>query len=226
MYIGTFSVEANFWVAHPLKKSSLHKASVVNVRFDNMSGRAVFSCSLDGTVQVSSCYQAAVDGTDAGAGPFGTITSFGENLLSISSNGWINGLSVSPDCSQMCYVTQDCEVNFVDLSGIGKDKKPETIKVLHKGNPHLQCIYVDESTVITTGFDKVPYVYKKSGASWAMTKVLDENIKNTRQLKISGNSFKDRRVYFNADIKLSAAVELKETDTLHHNYINCLRVFG
>lgn len=36
----------------------------------------------------------------------------------------------------------------------------------------------------------------------------------------------DKRVYFNSDIKLSSAVELKETDTQHVNYINCLRVFG
>lgn len=56
--------------------------------------------------------------------------------------------------------------------------------------------------------------------------MLDAGIKNSRQAKISGNSFVDKRVYFNADIKLSSAVELKETDTQHVNYINCLRVFG
>lgn len=51
-------------------------------------------------------------------------------------------------------------------------------------------------------------------------------MKNTRAAKITGNSFMDKRVYFNSDIKLSSAVELKETDTQHVNYINCLRVFG
>ena len=49
IYIGTFSEANNFWVAHPLSKKGVHKASVVSVKFDSLSSRVVASASLDGT---------------------------------------------------------------------------------------------------------------------------------------------------------------------------------
>lgn len=125
VYIGTFSSDANFWVAHPIKKNPIHKASVICTRFDPQSGRIVASASLDGTILLTTCYREETDG-DA-AGPFKDFTGFGDTILSLSSNGWINGLSFSPACSHICYVTQDGELNFVDISKVGKGKeKPET----------------------------------------------------------------------------------------------------
>ena len=56
--------------------------------------------------------------------------------------------------------------------------------------------------------------------------MLDEGFNKVRKGKIGGNSFKDKRVYFNSDIKLNSNVEMKEPDTLHHNYINGLKVFN
>lgn len=50
VYVGTYYPDNNFWVAHPLTKKPLHKASVVCVRFDPGSGRVVASASLDGSV--------------------------------------------------------------------------------------------------------------------------------------------------------------------------------
>ena len=100
VYLGTFFAENNFWVAHPLKKKALHKSSVVCVRFDPLSGRVIASASLDGTVQITSAYKEELD-TDS-AGPFGQVTSYGDTLLSVSSNGWINHLAFSPSSSTLC----------------------------------------------------------------------------------------------------------------------------
>lgn len=97
---------------------------------------------------------------------------------------------------------------------------------MHNGNPHMHVIFVDDTTIVASGFDKVPYVYKYSGSEWKMHKIMDAGINNKRQAKISGNSFVDKKVYFNPDIKLNAAVELKETDTMHANYVNCMKVFA
>ena len=47
-----------------------------------------------------------------------------------------------------------------------------------------------------------------------------------RKSKISGNSFLDKKVYFNSDFKLDGTVMLKEMDTKHANYINCLKTFA
>ena len=85
---------------------------------------------------------------------------------------------------------------------------------------------MDENKFVGTGFDKVPYIYQREGDNWSQIKTLDTGISKNRELKITNNKFKDMRVYFNPDIKLSANVEMKETNTRHANYINCLKPFG
>jgi WD40 repeat protein len=50
VYLAEFNENNNFWVAQPIKKKPVHKASVVCVRFDSQSGRVIASASLDGTV--------------------------------------------------------------------------------------------------------------------------------------------------------------------------------
>ena len=142
----------------------------------------------------------------------------------------MNGLAFSPSSNVLGFVTHDCEVNFLtDLTKAvtaEKKDKPESSKMLHVGNPHLSCMFVDESTMLAAGYDKVPFVYKSSGKDWSMTSALDAGMSKQRENKITGNTFKDKRVYFNPDIKLSSAAELKDTNTKHQNFINCFRVFA
>ena len=97
---------------------------------------------------------------------------------------------------------------------------------MHNGNPHLSVMFLSDDKCIATGFDKVPYLYKKQADKWAVGQVLDRGITKFRATKIGGNSFKDKKVYFNSDFKLNAQVEMKETDTMHLNYINCLKIFA
>lgn len=95
-----------------------------------------------------------------------------------------------------------------------------------KGNPLLSGMFIAEDKMVGCGFDKVPYLYSKSGGDWKEVKVLDEGHTKVRKAKITGNSFLDKRVYFNPDIKLNQNVEMKETDSKHSNYINCLKTFA
>lgn len=121
VYVGSFFPENNFWVAHPLKKKQQHKASVVCVRFDPLSGRVVCSGSLDGTVMITSAYLKEQD-VD-GSGPFANVTSYGETLLSVTSNGFINHVAFTPDASNICYLTHDCELNFAEVSNCADSGK-------------------------------------------------------------------------------------------------------
>jgi actin related protein 2/3 complex subunit 1A/1B len=227
VYVGKFSSDNNFWVAHAVNvKKPIHKASVTCVRFDPMSSRVICSASLDGTVQITSSYYEELDAASS-AGPFGNVTSYGENLVTITCNGWINSLSFSPSGKALCYVTHDCELNFLDVTEIASgNKKPKSEKLLHTGNPHMSCVYLAEDKLIATGFDKVPILYKNEGGSWKNIKTLDDGILKERATKISGNSFLDKKVYFNSDFKLDNSVMVAETDTKHANYINCLKVYA
>jgi len=228
IYVGHYSKANNFWVAQALAKKPTHKASVVSVKFDTLSSRVMASSSLDGTCQITSCFEADLDSSST-AGPFGMVSTIGETLLSVSCNGWINFVTFSPSCNSICYGTQDCELNFCNVSDVGssagKSKaKPE--KLMLRGNPHLSGLFLSEDKFIGCGFDKVPFLYKIEGGEWKQQKALDDGISKVRKAKITGNSFLDKRVYFNADIKLSSDVEMKETDTRHANYINCLKTFA
>jgi|TARA_B110001450_G_scaffold247755_1_gene263168 hypothetical protein len=46
-----------------------------------------------------------------------------------------------------------------------------------------------------------------------------------RKAKISGKAFVEAKVYFNPDFKLGDAIEMKETNTKHVNYINCMKIY-
>jgi hypothetical protein len=82
-------------------------------------------------------------------------------------NGWINHVAFSPSAMTVCFVSHDCELNFADCS-LGKDST-EKSKVFHNGNPHMNCLFVKEDTLVACGYDKVPYVYKKTGNEWKET---------------------------------------------------------
>lgn len=170
-------------------------------------------------------YQDDLD-KNSSEGPFGSVTSFGETLYSINSNGWINSVSFSPSCKQMCFSTHDCELNIVDVSDLatgGKKDKSKPYKLLLRGNPLLKTHFISEDKIIGGGFDKVPILYKQEGSEWKMSKILDSGVGNTRKAKISGNAFMDKKVYFNSDFKLGNSIEMKETDSKHANYINFMQ---
>ena len=51
---------------------------------------------------------------------------------------------------------------------------------MHKGNPHLSCIFINNNQLIATGFDKIPYLYKKQDGKWVESKILDDGHKKVR----------------------------------------------
>ena len=156
------------------------------------------------------------------------MTSFGETLVTLHSSSWINFVAFSPSANFVAFGTHDCELNFANVSEAGSGKtKIKQEKLMLRGNPLMSGIFLSEEKFVGTGFDKVPFLYNGAkGANWKQIKSLDAGISQMRSANITGNSFKDKRVYFNNDIKLSSNVEMKETNTMHSNQINCLKVFA
>ena len=209
-------------------KKPLHSASVVSVRLDPLSGRACASASVDGKCYVTSCYTPETD-IECTKGPFGSVTSYGETLFSFSVIGWVNFVSFSADATTLAYATHDCEVNFADVSKQGG--KADKSMLLFNGNPLLCGSFVNNTTFIGCGFDKVPILFKKTGASWTFVKHLDEGIKNEKQAAISKGSFEQSQVFFKRNETQSASklqddVILREMNTKHENYINCVKTVG
>jgi WD40 repeat protein len=160
------------------------------------------------------------------SGPFGSVTSTGQTLQTINVNGWVNHLNFSPDCNTLCFVTHDCEVNFANVSDGAQGDKIATEKVFHRGNPHMTCVFLSNDRLVAGGYDKTPYVYERKGTSWSLIKTMDDGVDRQRKAKITGNSFLDKKVYFNSDFKLNSNVEMRETDTKHANFINCMMPYA
>jgi WD40 repeat protein len=232
VFVGRYDAAMGFWVATSISgKKALHSQSVVSVRFDPQSGRVVASGSADGKCYITSCFNPDTDSAQT-KGPFGGVTSFGETLMSFTAIGWINNVTFSPDATVLAYATHDCELNFVDLTNAGASKeKPD--KVLYKGNPFLCGQFLNASTFIACGFDKVPFLFKKNGgASWAFVKYLDDGIFKEKQAQIAKGSFEESQLYFKRSetekataLKLDDSVIMREMNTKHSNYINSLKLY-
>lgn len=50
-------------------------------------------------------------------------------------------------------------------------------------------MFLTDDKLIATGYDKVPFLYKKTGNNWAMASILDQGITGVKKSKIGGNSF-------------------------------------
>ena len=118
----------------------------------------------------------------------------GENLFSFSVIGWVNFVAFSPDSTTVAYATHDSELNFADVSKVGG--KSDKSMLLFNGNPLLQGNFVNSTTFIGCGFDKVPLLFKKNGASWSFVKHIDEGIKAVKQAAIQKGSFEQSQVFF------------------------------
>ena len=220
IYFGTYNKEQNLWVAHAISKKNPHKATVLCCRYDPPAGKVVASAGLDGNCVITSNV-CKLDEAET-AGPFGSVTEHGQKLMEFHCNGWINHVAFSPNATTVCFVSHDCELNFADTSK-GKDSTDKS-KVFHGGNPHMNCVFVNEDTLVACGFDKVPYIYKRTGGEWKEDQCLDGGIKSIKAPSKVGHAIADKKVYFNPDILLANDVEVKETNTKHMNYINAIQL--
>ena len=120
VFVGKYNPDLGFWVAlsqteEPPLGKPLHKASVLSVKFDPGSGRAVASASADGTVIITSAYEPTLD--KDGDGPFAGITvESGEILFRFKSSCWNNTLCFSPSGQTLAFASHDCEMHFIDIT--------------------------------------------------------------------------------------------------------------
>lgn len=91
--------------------------------------------------------------------------------------------------------------------------------------------YLD--TYIACGFDKVPFLFKKGSSGWTFAKIIDDGINTIRKAQIASGSFEKNQTFFKDSelskgntVKLDDDVMMKEMNTKHANYINCLKVYA
>jgi len=94
-------------------------------------------------------------------------------------------------------------------------------------------MFVNENTFIACGFDKVPFVFKKTPQGWAFSKYLDDGINKLKEQQITSGSFDMHRAFFKrseteraSGVKLDDDVSIREMATKHQNYINGLKIYA
>lgn len=221
VFIGTYNDQLNFWVAlsqteEPPLGKPLHRASVTTVRFDPGSGRALASCSADGTVVVSSAYNAEID--NDGTGPFAGVTNeAGEIIFKLKTNVWNNTLSFSPSGSTLAFASHDCEMHFTDFTAeqVASKTKPSMKRVVYPGNPILCGCFISENTYVGCGYDNAPLLFKRQGdGNWTFEGSIDPGFGKKKASRIGSDAFGGRTVFFN-DVNLDQNTMMMPKQTLH-----------
>ncbi len=52
--------------------------------------------------------------------------------------------------------------------------------MFYNGNPFLQGLFVDDTTLIAAGFDGTPFQFKNKGKEWEFEKHLDEGFSKVK----------------------------------------------
>jgi len=86
---------------------------------------------------------------------------FGQPLVTFDAGAWINCVTFSETGRYLACVPHDSTVRFKDLS-LGPDAPPTRIR--WKGLPFLRATFLGDSCLIACGFDKVPVLFRLSGA--------------------------------------------------------------
>lgn len=92
-------------------------------------------------------------------------------------------------CVNSSILAHDCELCFLDVSNAAAKSKEKPDKVIYKGNPLLNGVFLNEDSLVTCGFDKVPYLFKKASSGWEFSKILDEGFTQVKQQAIAMGSF-------------------------------------
>lgn len=71
-------------------------------------------------------------------------------------------------------------------------------KVIIKGNPVLNGIFIDEQHFVGCGFDNAPLLFKHDGRSWSFSKSLDPGFGKKRASKIQKDAFGVTSVFFDS----------------------------
>lgn len=208
-----FESTQDWWISKHIKK---HKSTVLALDWSPNS-KMLVTGGCDFRCRIFSAYVEEVDSEDKAPFDFwDKQNEFGECLAEFdNAKAWVQGVAWCPSNFHVCFVGHGSTLHFADL----KSNSVATIFV--KDLPYHDVQYVDENTVVCTGFDCNPAVYTKSGDDWKLDRKLDPETDAPKSKSSSAmNKFK------NADKKGSDDVDVTPVNTFHKNSVRDVTMFG
>eukprot|EP00344_Euplotes_crassus_P011469 CAMPEP_0197003386 /NCGR_PEP_ID=MMETSP1380-20130617/7672_1 /TAXON_ID=5936 /ORGANISM="Euplotes crassus, Strain CT5" /LENGTH=357 /DNA_ID=CAMNT_0042421883 /DNA_START=18 /DNA_END=1091 /DNA_ORIENTATION=- len=220
IYVGTYSAKHGWWATEEIKKE--HKSSVLAVEF-SPNGRVIASVSFDGTCKILSAYMKDVDEEETKT-PFGDVTTFGECLANLSVNfGLIMSLGLHQEIVFVMLLMMELSTSEM----CPQERKVKSSNILTKDYLSSKGRFIGDDKFLAVGYDKAPFLFKKSADKWSLDKVLDKGFDKFKDFsaKVGSKDFFALREV-ESDIKIDDKFKMKERDTKHENTIQYLVPYG
>jgi actin related protein 2/3 complex subunit 1A/1B len=216
-----FEEAGNWWISKMIKK---HKSTVSCLAWAP-NNKLLVTGSTDFKCRLFSAYIDGVDdaGADELSSKFSKWNEFGECLAEFDeARAWINAVAWSPDSLSVTFAGHGSTVHVADLSG----GAPSVSTTYHKELPFNNLEYVDNNTLVASGFDNNPTIFKINGGKAEIAGKLDPE-KPVAAAKATSSRGAAFSKFSNADSKggkFGAKEEVNEPLTIHKNLIVDMRL--
>jgi len=170
----------NWWISKMIKK---HKSTVLTLAWCP-NNKYLVTGSTDFKCRIFSAFIEALDDKKDDTFKWAKANSFGSVLAEFDqAKAWVQAVDWTG--TQICFAGHGSTTHFVDLDVEGSDHTVHS--VYSKFLPNLTMDFLDESTVVTCGFDMNPHIYKRCDDGWEFVKKLDEE-KAEKKKELTGTS--------------------------------------
>ena len=118
-------------------------------------------------------------------------------------------------------------MHFVKFTseGVASQEKPKSKRVIYKGNPILNGLFVSPNVYVGCGYDQVPLIFKSAdGNNWTFEGSLDPGYGKYKESVIQTDAFGGKTAFFEGS-ELSKDCSMKPKDTIHQNFINYTQAY-
>jgi actin related protein 2/3 complex subunit 1A/1B len=173
---------SKWWISKMIKK---HKSTVLDLAWcpNNkflVTGAADYKC------RIFSAYLKGID--DEADDGFGDVWKnqhkFGEVLQEFDqAKAWVQAVAWSPNGFRVAFAGHGASLHVAQLLAGGA---PVVSSVYTKTLPYLAMEFCNDDTLLVSGFDRNPTVYKNAGGTWSESEKLD---KETAVVKAGKSNF-------------------------------------
>lgn len=151
--------ENNWWISRQIKKPL--RSTVLSLDW-HPNNVLLATGSCDFTTRVFSAYVKEVDDKPS-PNPWGTKMPFGELLKEYKTGGWVNDVAFSPSGCRLAWVSHDSTISIIDSNISTQQQIPNTQKTPFL--PFTSIKWINESEILTAGFDCSPILYNFDGST-------------------------------------------------------------
>jgi len=205
-----FEEDNDWWVSKHIKK---HKSTVTHLDW-HPNNCLIATASTDFKARVFPAFIKGVD-KKAPETPWGNKSTFGEPVVEIDTNTWIQSIQWSPDGSHLAYCGQDSTLYVADLT----NAEPKVENVKFGDLPLRDILWIRGNAIIGAGHDYTPILFQNNGG-WKCIRKLD-----TGETSAATKSSSAMNLFKNKVDKGTEVTAETKINTKHQNAITNLQPY-